>query len=96
MKLATEEAGRLGPIARTSVSSAHVRVDAPRVFGEVRGRAGIAATWETLFSTFADFAVEVSDVLVDGDRVAVFAAVREFCRQADPSDDMTVTVTRFR
>jgi hypothetical protein len=25
----------------------------------------------------------------------IFAAVREFCQQADQSDDMTVTVTRF-
>jgi sigma-B regulation protein RsbU (phosphoserine phosphatase) len=45
------------------------------VFGEVRGRTRIAATWETLFSTFADVAVEISDVLVDGDRVAVLSTV---------------------
>ena len=45
------------------------------VFGEVKGRAAIAATWETLFSTFADIAVEVSDVLLDGDRIAVLSTV---------------------
>jgi sigma-B regulation protein RsbU (phosphoserine phosphatase) len=45
------------------------------VFGEIKGRAGIAATWQTLFSMFVDIAVDVSDVLVDGDRVAVLSTV---------------------
>jgi steroid delta-isomerase-like uncharacterized protein len=45
------------------------------VFGEVRGRAGIAATWETLLSTFADVAVDISDILVDGARVAVLSTI---------------------
>ena len=45
------------------------------VFGEIRGRAAIAATWQTLFSTFSDIAVDVSDVLVDGDRIAVLSTV---------------------
>jgi len=43
------------------------------VFGEVRGRERIAATWQTLFDTFADANVEVSDVLVDGNRVAILS-----------------------
>jgi ketosteroid isomerase-like protein len=45
------------------------------VFGEVRGLAAIAATWQTLFSKFVDLTVEVSDVLVDGDRVAVLSRI---------------------
>jgi predicted ester cyclase len=45
------------------------------VFGEVRGRQAIAATWTTLFSTFSDLALEVSDVLVDGDRIAILGTV---------------------
>ena len=45
------------------------------VFGTVRGKAAISDSWERLFSTFADFAVEVSNVLVDGDRVAVLGTV---------------------
>jgi len=45
------------------------------VFGEMKGRAAIAATWETLFSTVADFSVAISHVLVDRDRVAVLGAV---------------------
>jgi sigma-B regulation protein RsbU (phosphoserine phosphatase) len=45
------------------------------VFGEVRGRAAIAATWETLFSTVADVSIDVSTVLVDDDRVAVLSTV---------------------
>jgi len=46
------------------------------VFGQVEGRAAIAATWEKLLSTFSDVAVEVSDILVDGDRVVVLSTVR--------------------
>jgi len=46
------------------------------VFGEVRGRAAIGATWRTLFDTFSDITLDVSDVLVDGDRVAVLSTVR--------------------
>ncbi len=46
------------------------------VFGQVSGRRQIAATWEKLFATFADFTVDVSDVLVDGDRVAVLSTVK--------------------
>src|SRR5712692_11473150 len=45
------------------------------VFGEVRGRAAIAKTWETLFSTFTDVTVEISNVLVDGDRIAVLSTL---------------------
>jgi predicted ester cyclase len=40
-------------------------------FGEIRGRAAIAAAWERQFSAFNDFAFVISDVLLDGDRVAV-------------------------
>src|SRR5262249_29186228 len=46
------------------------------VFGEVRGRAAIGATWQTLFSMFADITIEVSDVLIDGDRVAILSTIR--------------------
>jgi ketosteroid isomerase-like protein len=46
------------------------------VFGEVRGRANIAATWQTLFRTFADLTVTVSDVLVDADRIAVLSTIK--------------------
>ena len=46
------------------------------VFDEVRGRAAIAATWHALFSRFPDCALEVGDVLVDGDRVIVFGTVK--------------------
>src|SRR5580700_7985569 len=41
------------------------------VFGEVHGKRAIAAAWETLFSTFSDLALKISDVLVDGSRVIV-------------------------
>jgi len=45
------------------------------VFGIVRGRAGIRATWNTLFTTFADLTVAVSDILVDANRVAVLSTI---------------------
>jgi len=40
------------------------------VYGEVFGRAAISKSWETIFSLFPDWMVKVSDVLLDGDRVA--------------------------
>src|SRR5262245_21771242 len=46
------------------------------VFGEVRGRANIVATWEKLFRTVADISLEVSDVLVDGDRIGILSTIR--------------------
>jgi len=45
------------------------------MFGEVRGRAAIAATWERLFTTFSGWSVAVSDVLVDPDRIAVLTTI---------------------
>ena len=41
------------------------------VFAEVHGRAAIASTWDTTFATIPDCRLDVSDVLVDGDRVAI-------------------------
>src|SRR5262249_41532307 len=43
--------------------------------GAWRGRAAMARSWEGLFQTFPDMAVEVTNVLVDGDRVAALASV---------------------
>lgn len=40
------------------------------VFKTVSGRAAIANAWDVMFSTFPDWNVSVSDVLVDGSRVA--------------------------
>jgi serine phosphatase RsbU (regulator of sigma subunit)/ketosteroid isomerase-like protein len=39
--------------------------------GEIRGRDNIVASWGRLFSSFSNITVDVSTVLVDGDRVAV-------------------------
>src|SRR5260370_20596233 len=46
------------------------------VFGEVRGREAIAATFKTMFSTLSDVRFEISDVLVDGDRIAMLGIVK--------------------
>jgi len=45
------------------------------MFGEAHGRERIAATWQTLFSTFVDVQVNVGDTMVDDNRVAVFASL---------------------
>lgn len=37
---------------------------------QLRGHAAIAAAWDAMFSSFPDWKVSVSDVLVDGDRIA--------------------------
>jgi sigma-B regulation protein RsbU (phosphoserine phosphatase) len=41
------------------------------MFPRVEGRAAIASNWERTFSLFPDWAVHLSDVMVDGDRVAL-------------------------
>src|SRR6266566_4283341 len=46
------------------------------VFGEVSGRDAIVATWQTMFTTFVDLVLEVSNVLVDDDRLAILGHVR--------------------
>ena len=40
------------------------------MFPNIAGRAAIEQNWNTLFSLFPDWTVEVSEVLVDGDRIA--------------------------
>jgi serine phosphatase RsbU (regulator of sigma subunit)/ketosteroid isomerase-like protein len=45
------------------------------VFGQLRGRAAITASWETTFATIPDMEIELRDVLVDGDRVAVLGTL---------------------
>lgn len=41
-------------------------------FKTVSGRAAIGAAWAVMFSTYPDWNIAVSDVLVDGNRVAAF------------------------
>jgi ketosteroid isomerase-like protein len=40
------------------------------VFGGIAGKAAIAKSWDDIFSLFPDWAVRITDVLVDGDRIA--------------------------
>ena len=44
-------------------------------FGEIHGRDRIVDSWGTLFSSFSDISVDISTVLVDGDRVAVLGTL---------------------
>ena len=46
------------------------------IFGEVSGRDAIVATWQTMFTTFADLMLDISDVLVDDDRLAILGHVK--------------------
>ena len=71
--LAAARRGDTGRMARLYADDA---VALSPMFGEVRGGAAIAQTWRSLLDTFADFTPEISHVLVDGDRVAVLAAVK--------------------
>jgi steroid delta-isomerase-like uncharacterized protein len=41
-------------------------------FSTLVGREAIRASWERIFSTFPDWAIEVHDVLVDGERIAAY------------------------
>jgi predicted ester cyclase len=40
------------------------------LFATIAGRSPIEKSWDTVFSMFPDWSVEISEVLVDGDRVA--------------------------
>jgi ketosteroid isomerase-like protein len=62
-------------LARLMVLYAENAVAISPVFGEVIGKAAIAETWEMLFLTLTDLRVEVSDLLVDGDRIAVMSSI---------------------
>lgn len=42
------------------------------VFNQVAGRAAIAGTFELIFSTYPDWQVSLSDVFVEGDRIAMY------------------------
>jgi uncharacterized protein (TIGR02246 family) len=63
----------------TSALAAHYAPDAVAVspqFSTLRGRGAIAHAWEALFAMVPDCTVEVSDVLVDGHRIAILGLVR--------------------
>jgi serine phosphatase RsbU (regulator of sigma subunit) len=44
-------------------------------FSVLEGRAAIARAWDRLFSMLPDCAIDVADVLVDGDRIAIIGTV---------------------
>jgi ketosteroid isomerase-like protein len=74
------ESARRHDIPRMMELYAEDAVAISPVFGEMKGRAAIAATWETLFSTVAEFSVEISHMLVDRDRIAVLGSVEAIDR----------------
>src|SRR5271167_1950118 len=40
------------------------------VFSGIEGRVAIGESWDTMFSLFPDWTVNITDVLLDGDRIA--------------------------
>src|SRR5262245_29744910 len=69
-------AARARNVAAVAACYAEDAVAISPMFGEARGRDRIAATWQTLFSTFIDVTVaNTADTMVDGNRVAVFASL---------------------
>jgi ketosteroid isomerase-like protein len=69
------EAAGARDMARLAALYADDAVAMSPVFGTVRGGSAIVATWGTLLATFADITLDISDILVDGDRIAVLATV---------------------
>jgi ketosteroid isomerase-like protein len=69
------KAARNRDLAGVAACYAEDAVAISPMFGEARGRERIAATWQTLFSTFVDVQVSVGDTMVDDNRVAVFASL---------------------
>jgi predicted ester cyclase len=69
------DAGRHRDLSRLMDCYAEDAIALSPVFGEVRGRTNLAASWQKLFTTFSDLRLEVSDVLVDGDRIAILGTV---------------------
>jgi phosphoserine phosphatase RsbU/P len=45
------------------------------MFGEVRGKAAVATSWQRMFSGFEDIALTVSEVFVEGDRIAIMGTI---------------------
>ena len=48
-------------------------MDSPLAGGSTRGRDAIEHVYATYFRAFTDFRLEQDDLLIDGDRVALFA-----------------------
>ncbi len=90
------DAARQRDLARLMALYASDAVAVSPVFGEVRGRASIGATFETLFTTLADATVEVGDVLVDGDRLAVIGTITTTDRTGWFGLRPTGSVIRYR
>lgn len=66
------------------------------VFGEIQGRAAIVATFERMFATLVDAAVEIVDALVDGDRVAVIGTITSTDRRGWFGQTPTGSIIRYR
>lgn len=67
------EAARRRDVAAVTSCYANNAVAVSPLFGTITGADSIGANWAALFSSFSDLSVAVSNTLVDGNRVAMFA-----------------------
>ncbi len=72
---ALQEAANAHDVARMTDFYADDAVALSPVFGEVNGKEAIGRTWEALFRTVPDVAIEVTDVLAEGDRIVFLGTV---------------------
>jgi ketosteroid isomerase-like protein len=69
------EAAQRRDVAALTSCYADDAVAVSPLFGTIEGAAAIGAYWAQLFSSFTGLSVDVSNTLVDGNRVAMFATV---------------------
>ncbi|HEV2386051.1 MAG TPA: SpoIIE family protein phosphatase [Candidatus Acidoferrales bacterium] len=70
-----QEAANSHNVSRLMELYADDAVAVSPVFGEVKGRAAIARTFERLFATLPDCAFELSDAIAGDDRIAILGTV---------------------
>jgi steroid delta-isomerase-like uncharacterized protein len=90
------EAGRQRDLPRLTALYAEDAVAVSPVFGEVRGREAIRESFERMFATMADVTVEIMDVLVDDNRVAVIGLITSTDQRGWFGQAATGSIIRYR
>jgi steroid delta-isomerase-like uncharacterized protein len=90
------DAARQRDLPRLAALYAEDAVAVSPVFGEVHGREAIKATFERMFATLSDVAVEIIDALVDGDRVAAIATITSTDQRGWFGRPATGSIIRYR
>jgi steroid delta-isomerase-like uncharacterized protein len=90
------DAARHRDLPRLAALYADDAVAVSPVFGEVRGREAIRATFERMFATLSDVAVEIMDALVDANRVAVIGTITSTDQRGWFGQPATGSIIRYR